>query len=311
MAAYSRQALDRPLETDAELWVAVARDSAIALGAFQRREGVVTPGESRRILRRGSGGPEVALGPGTIHVAFSLPPRGASGEMGAFPHVDPTRIVNRLVRPLLRALTKTGFTAHFFGRDWISVAQRPVGWVGFAHDATRRRVVFEAFVAVGTPFAPPGRPSHRGKAPVSLDVAGARSVDVERVVGALIDTYAEAYAADLVALAPLVIEAGEAVAATNGDPGDRRDPLWAATAEEAIGLVGAGPDARGVFRVGGDLLVSRDALARLETEAAAAPLAALGRLVDETLGAPGVALDGVRSLASIQDVIVRARESGG
>jgi len=36
------------------------------------------------------------------------------------------------------------------------------------------------------------------------------------------------------------------------------------------------------------------------------PGADVGRLVDETLGAPGVALDGVRSLASIRDVVSAA-----
>jgi hypothetical protein len=84
------------------------------------------------------------------------------------------------------------------------------------------------------------------------------------------------------------------------------DPPWAATCEEAIGTLGAGPDARGTLRVGGDLLVSRDALARLEVRAAHASADDLGRIVDEALAAPGVALDGVKSLASVCDVIARA-----
>ncbi len=89
----------------------------------------------------------------------------------------------------------------------------------------------------------------------------------------------------------------------------RSDPPWSATVEEAIGLLGAGPDARGVFRVGGDLLVSRDALATLERDAPGAYAQgdeALARLVDATLSAPGVALEGVRSLASVRDVIAAA-----
>jgi hypothetical protein len=91
----------------------------------------------------------------------------------------------------------------------------------------------------------------------------------------------------------------------------RSDPPWEATCEEAIGLVGAGRDARGVLRVGGDLLVSRDALARLEERLRDTEAADVPRVVDETLAAPGVALDGVKSLASIADVVARARDAAG
>ena len=40
LAAHSRGALDRPLSHDAELWVAVADESALLLGAFQRGRGM-------------------------------------------------------------------------------------------------------------------------------------------------------------------------------------------------------------------------------------------------------------------------------
>jgi hypothetical protein len=312
MAAYSRRAIERDAgdgDHDAELWVAVARDAAVLPGAFQRGMG-----DAR--LRRGSGGPVVTLGAGTLHVVFAPASPQALGPRGAF---DETRIVNRLVRPLLRGLTKAGFLAHFFGRDWVAVAHAPVGWVGFAHDATSRRAVFEAFVGVTTPFAPPGRPSFLGKTPVALAPAG--TVDAERLASAIVDAYAKAYDAEVVPISPddpfAETVAPGAGPRANRDrchgndlaeaPGPAADPPWAATMDEAIGPIGAGPDSRGIFRVGGDLLVSRDALARLEERAAVAPIETLGRVVDETLGAPGVALDGVRSLESVRDVIARAR----
>jgi hypothetical protein len=53
--------------------------------------------------------------------------------------------------------------------------------------------------------------------------------------------------------------------------------------------------------------VSRDALAWLGERAAVTPEPEIDAVVDETLSGPGVALDGVRSLASVRDVIVRAR----
>jgi hypothetical protein len=286
LAASSRTALDRALRADAELTLAVASDDAVLAGAFQRAAGP----------RRGSGGPAVRVGPGTVHVALAL------AHPAALLACDERRIVNRYVRPLLRALTKaggTGSVAHYFGRDWISVAHRPVAWVGFAHDATTRRTLFEAFVAVRTPFATADRPSFLGKPPATLESLAGAPVDE----GPLVLAIAAAYAADTASV-PFDLRPAPAL---DPAPDPAPDPPWSAIVDEAIGPLGAGPDRHGVFRVGGDLLVSRDALARLETLAAAAPIDDLGRVVDETLGAPGVALDGVRSLTSVRDVIAAAR----
>ncbi len=286
LAASSRAALDRPLRCAAELSVAVASGEAVLPGAFQRVAGP----------RRGSGGPEVRVGPGTVHVVLAL------AHPASLVESDEKHIVNRYVRPLLRALTKTGGTgapAHFFGRDWISVAHRPVAWVGFAHDTTTRRTVFEAFIAVRLPFAVTERASFLGKAPATLEALAGTTVDEARLVQAI----ADAYAGDI----PVV--SLDPDPDPDPDPDLDLDPPWAAVVDEAIGPLGAGPDAHGVFRVGGDLLVSRDALARLEALAATAPDADLGRIVDETLAAPGVALDGVRSLTSVRDVIAAARRA--
>ena len=280
LAAQSRAALDRTLRCPAELWVASATDDAIVLGAFQRGAGM-PPG---LLLRRGSGGAEVRVAPGMVHVLLALQ------VPGALVACDEKRILNRYVRPLLRALTRTGHLAHYFGRDWVSVEHRPVAWVGFAHDASTRRTAFEAFVAVNVSFAVRARPSFLGKEPGTLHGA-----EPARLAEAI----AEAYARDA---EPVSLDPADVPV----DMDDLRvDPMWAATREEAIGTLGAGRDARGVFRVGGDLLVSRDALARLEARAPV-PGVDLAHLVDETLAAPGVALDGVRSLASIRDLVSAA-----
>ena len=242
--------------------VATASDHALVLGAFQRGAGKP---DTAPLARRGSGGPELLVAPGTLHVLLVME------SPDALVPCDERRIVNRAVRPLLRALTRVGHLAHYFGRDRVVVAHQPVGWVGFAHDASSRRTTFEALVHVSEP----------------------------RLAAAVADAYARDR--DPVAL--------DAPAASTEEEGDlRADPAWTATREEAIGPIGAGPDAQGRFRVGGDLLVSRDALARLEAAAPSAP--DIGRLVDETLAAPGVALDGVRSLGTIRDVIAEALGHG-
>lgn len=247
----------------------------------------------------------MALGEGTVHVALAL------AHPGAIVPCDERRIANRHVRPLLRALTKSfprdrrapgapsGAQAHFFGADWVDMLHRPVAWVGFAHDAASRRTLFEAFVAVRTPFAGGGRPAFRGKAPATLEELAGATLDPHRIADAIVEAYVEVSGGSLATEAPPDEAPREEAAAR-----DVSDPPWVATIEEAIGIVAAGPDARGVIRVGGDLLVSRDALTRLEGRIAAGDDPS--RAVDETLSAPGVAIDGVRSLTSVRDVIVRA-----
>jgi hypothetical protein len=289
LAARSAGDLDRPLATPAELWVAVASDAATLLGAFQRAE----PSDAGPLLRRGSGGPAVRVDVGTVHVALSL------ASPGALEPCDAKRIVNRAVRPLLRALTKTAALAHYFGRDWVSVERRPAAWVGFAHDAATQRTLFEAFVAVRAPFATRERASFRGKGPATLEELAGRPLDAVAIAAAIADAYVEKHGAEEIAI--------ERAAGTPADPVSATDPPWAATVDEAIGTLGAGLDAAGVLRIGGDLLVSRDALARLESRVVTASDADLARIVNETLADPGVALEGVASLESIRDVVVRAR----
>ncbi len=290
VAALSRASLDVPLRRPGELAVSVLQDEALLVGAFQRGAGLP---DRWPLLRRGSGGPEVLAAAGSLHVALAL------AAPDALVACDEKRIVNRYVRPLLRALTRSGHLAHYFGRDWVSAAHRPVAWVGFAHDSSSRRTLFEAVVAVRAPFAVTQRASFLGKPHGSLESIGGSAVDPERLAAAVVD----AYAGDT----PAVELAWRDAPASPEDP--RADPPWAATAEEAIGTLGAGVDASGVFRVGGDLLASRDALERLSSRAGTIAPDELPQLVDETLAAPGVALDGVRSLASVLDVIRRARSA--
>ncbi len=295
LGAHSLRALDRRLACPGELWVAVAADRATVLGAFQRAENG-TVGGAGPAVRRGSGGPAVLVGPGTVHVALAL------ASPGAIVPCDEKRIVNRAVRPLLKALTKAvgrpGVVAHYFGRDWVSVGHRPAAWVGFGHDAGTRRTLFEAFVAVSTPFSEGPRPSLLDKAPATLEELAGAPIAPERVAEAILQAYVTSWPVEAHPLPPPA-----AAAAAAEEP----EPPWAATVDEAIGPIGAGPDRRGAFRVGGDLLVSRDALAALEAALDGTNDDEVGALVDARLARPGVALDGVRSLTSVRDAILSAR----
>lgn len=303
LAAISRSALDRPLVHAAELVVGVPSDEAVVLGSTQRLSEVAVD-VSMRIARRGSCGAEAAVGPGTVWLQLAL------ANPGALVACEPGRLLNRYLRPLLRALTRVGARAHYFDRDWVSAshgsAKAPVALVAFAHDSTTGRALVEALVAVSTPFAVRARATFLGKAPLTLRALGVDpDVDAGRVAGAVIDAYASAYGN---AGLPGDRAFGRILAPASELDDPRSEPPWAATREEAIGLVGAGRDRDGRVRIGGELMVSRDALARLEREVEAASshgaidAARLDRAVD-ALAAENVAILGVRSLRSLREVI--------
>ena len=189
----------------------IPAEEMLLLGAFQRRSELTS---SSPLRRRASGGAVVRVGPDAVW--FQEPFRG----------VEPDKILNRTVRPLLAWLTKkTSRPVRYFGRDWIAVEGRPVGIVAFSYEAKTDRGLFEAFVSARALVTVGARPSYRGKEPATLGVDPA----------ALVDGRAEFETFDV-----------------------DDDPPWEATAEDAIGLVGAGRDRQGVLRVGGELMASRD-----------------------------------------------------
>ena len=160
------------------------------------------------------------------------------------------------------ACAEAGETLVLFGREIGPAGPRElvtVALVAFAHDATSGRCLVEAIVSVRSSFALEARPSFVGKLPATLEEIAGRSIDPAVVADAIADGYRaltdDVRAPDQVALAPLPLELPAALAAP-----------WAATREEAIGTIGAGRDDAGHLRVGGELMASRDAIARLVEE---------------------------------------------
>ena len=291
----------RPGErADASLLVGCPTDEAVVLGAFQRASEMER--EAQSLFRRGSGGGAARVGPGTVWIQLALTRPDALVPCTA------DKLLNRYVRPLLRALTKVASTqASYFGRDWISAVHRPVALVSFAHEATTNAALFEAIVAVSTPFATEDRPTFLGKPPAMLEGVTGRSIDRRRVLEAIADAY-RGMATDVIEREPSPSRAEDLAKAVVAD-----EPSWSATREEAIGLVAAGRDATGKLRVGGELISSCDALARLEDLVQSLPADAnaldVGRIVDESLTKGGAVTFGVRSLTSIRDVILEARSA--
>jgi hypothetical protein len=198
---------------------------------------------------------------------------------------DETKILNRHVRPILAAITKTtGKPARYFGRDWIDVGSRPIAHVGFGHERASGRTVVEAFVAVRTPFTLPvdGHPraSYGGKEPATLEALCGK-VDDDKLVRSV------ALGAEPFTVVP---REHQTIAISGADP------PWAACVEEAIGPVCAGRDASGRMRVGGEWMGSLDAALDLEERLMRGE--AVRSAVDAAFTAPHTALFGVRSLDS-------------
>lgn len=272
LAAYSRAWRRR---AGLELVVRVPSATATVVGAFER---ITAEGE----LRRGSGGGRAEVGPGSVWVSLTLP-----NAHVLVPDGTPENLLNRYVRPLLRALGRVaGKPASYFGRDWVSVGHRPVALVAFAHEMATGRCLFEAVVGVTAPFARTPRASFRDRPVAALaDVATATVIPA-----AVADAIAEAYG---------VAALGAALPDAAPEP---VEPPWAATCEEAIGTLGAGPDAAGRMRLGGELMASVDAVERLEAGYETA--GDLDALVDDALD--GAVIFGVRERAAIRDVLARA-----
>ncbi len=274
--------------TEPRLCLAWPQTEALLLGAFQRPCEVAELDPVSPRLRRGSGGGAARVGPGVLYVGLALP------HPGALMPATCEQILNRAVRPLLRALTRVSVPVHYFGRDWLSAGKCPIALATFGHDSRTRRTLVEAFVSVTALALPqPERTSYGGRAPTTLAALAGRPPDPARLEAAI----AEAYG-----LAP------EPGAALDDDPCAAQmapEPPWQVRVEEAIGPVFSGMDARGRVRIGGEWMASRDRVAWLEAQVAAQVEegftdAELGARVDAAFPGAGIALFGVRSLASLQ-----------
>ena len=233
------------------------------------------------------------MGEGTLWVALLL------SRVNALVACDESRIVNRYVRPLLRALTKQGALAHFFGRDWISVKHRPAAWTGFAHDRASGRTVFEAFVACDTPFDVGPRASFLGKEPGTLASIVGGPVDLTRLADAIVASYADAYGRAAIDRGEVPTDgpmSEDARVTRRGLPRSTRSSAsWARVATREAGSAWGATCSPRATPSGRSRRRSKDQRGTSR------------RSFDAALAAPHVALDGVRSLESIARVILAAR----
>lgn len=110
--------------------VSVVQGPAVILGAMQRagRVVVLTACEQAgvTVVRRVTTGTAVWVGGTGIILSLALPHVAAIQE-------DATHrtLLNRNVRPFLRAFSRGGVMAHYFGREWISLRKQPAALLGY------------------------------------------------------------------------------------------------------------------------------------------------------------------------------------
>lgn len=274
LARWSSRALDADLASPADLVVAVASEDARLAGAYERRPaGVGGAGgadDGGPSVVRGTGGPSLRVGPGLVHLVLRLASPSALVD-----DADPARLVNRMVRPLLRALAFERTGAIYGGRDHVLAARRPVAWVGFAHDGGTDRCAFEAVVGVTAPAWLAPSLALGGRDATSLRALGdARSP--EAVAARVAAGYLGAFPSLRDARGDVDAEPAPA------PPAPPDAPPWAVRCDLPFGLVGLARRADGGLDLGGEITGSRDALARLARaidagDAAAAHAVALDR----------------------------------
>lgn len=273
-----------PLPPDAA-YVAPIVGDGIALGRFQRARSTLDlarlEGSGLSLVRRKSGGGALRVGRGQVYVSIEMATAG----------IEPSRILNRNVRPLLRALTSLSHIAVTSGGREVMLARgEPIGWVGVHHEVDSGATGLEAIINVSRTFEldpnvnlQTGAIQPRFKTPRTLQEMLDRQVTEEEVVAAIVRELGvdEWFTAD--APVPRV---------------DMDEAPFTAMIEEAIGLIGAIRESDRIA-IGGDLMASHDALAALERAVFSEPdvATAINRCLD------GAMILGVSSLDSIKRVV--------
>ncbi len=248
---------------------------AVALGLWQRGadavNGEAAEGAGVRVLRRSTGGPTAWAGDGVVYVALCL--RHAS----VFTSCPPDRVLNRNVRGVLGGLGLSGSPAHYFGREWLSVARRPVALVGW--DRLRDgRVLLELFIARERSFVPgsvldgyPEReePPFLGKEPITLAEAWSELRSVERIVRWIAEGHRSRFGSEVVADQSSLTDQERQAAKDDAvdflwRPEEEDGLAWSNPRAVPIGFVSAGArlDAEGLVadvRVAGDFYQDHDA----------------------------------------------------
>jgi hypothetical protein len=242
--------------TSARLTVAVGedREPALALAHFDRADpaGVDASNTTGGLVRRfrETGGKAVRVGPGLLRIVVRFPMDG-----GFVP--DAARILNRAVRPLLRALRSLLPLTHYFGRDVVTskvgAVRHAIAAVAFAHDGASGQGTFEAVLSTRPGLAP------RADLSALADVLPERPDGWETKISDAISQSYEREGAIRVPLEPLSAQGADGPT-TPWDHLEHAEPVGMRVGASVAPLA-----------VGGDFFVSTDWLIGIRAALAALP----------------------------------------
>jgi lipoate-protein ligase A len=318
------------------LLVGFPSEEAVVLGRYQKPESAVQREECRRrgmpLLRRLSGGGSALLGEGRLYLALVLPSHETPLEC------EPRQFLQRYGAGIVRGLAQTGLKARYFGKDVLSIEDRPVGVMSFeiAPDGT---ALLETIVGLNRSFRPDGAftaypprsQDDTTTASPTLIAEELTSVDEGKLADQLVESMAGLLdvSPEPRELTPLEIERVNSLShrVQVPDKPEERIPVylkpWASRPiEEAIGFVEAtvrltqGRFLREVW-VHGDFMADSGGICDLQERLRMVPVKRrpVALVIDDVLGAPEHVIMGIRRLGSILEAILdaskRAAEEGG
>lgn len=270
------------------------------------------------VLRRATGGAALFGGQGVLYVSLALQ------DVNALVTCPPGKLLNRYVRGALTGLRALGYSAHYFGRDFVSLDALPVAYVAWADDHSGLAQL-ELFIAYSRGFSlpsdqsaypAPSEPPFRGRAPTTLTEGkpGAAPAPAE-VLEAIAAGYARAFGAER---KPFDLDLKQLERAERLEPvmraiDERPGLTWSVPHEEVIGFVAAGLalDGQGLIRaarVAGDFFMHGDCHAQLEEALAGKPPTddVLAAALDGVLAHRVGLIEGVRSLRTLHAAFLDA-----
>jgi hypothetical protein len=316
------------------LRIARPRGESLVLGRFQRARTALNleacQERGLEVLRRLTGGSTAWLGAGRLYVALALPDRTEPLDC------EPRQFLQRYGAGLVRGLVALGTKARYFGKDLLSIEDRPVGIMSFEL-AADGSALLEAVIGLDQPWRPeaalsgyPPRTKEESSATPTLLADELEGLDP----AALAEPLAEAMAGLLEAepqehrFNPLESERIKSLShrVEVTEPVEEKRPAYlkpwdSRPVEEAIGFVETSVRlSQGRFlrdvSIHGDFMADSAGVAELEQRLKMVPIKRrpVALVIDDVLGAPDHVIMGIRRLGSVLEAILdaskRASEEG-
>jgi len=313
------------------LKISLPAGESVVLGRYQNADSAVSrdicAARDLSVLRRLSGGTTALLGKDRLHLALVMPDRTNPLEC------EPRQFLQRYGAGLIRGLVRAGMKARYFGKDLVSVEDRPLGIMSFEL-ATDGTALLEAIVGLRRPWCPdaelsayPPRSKEDG-ATSGPTLVGDELTDLqdERLVNGIQEAVVDLLDLELEQrdFSPLEQERIKSLSHRVEVPTEPPEPLpqylkpWTSRPiEEAIGFVEAtvrltqGRFLRDVS-ICGDFMADSGGMEELEDRLKMVPVKRrpVALVIDDVLGAPDHVIMGIRRLGSILEAILDASKQG-